>query len=268
MGNGSTGSAPTQGMLWGAEAAQRDKLQAGFVRPLWEAMLQAVGLHAGSRFFDAGCGSGNASQLVIERGCKQVTGLDAAESMIAIARERIPQGKFVVGDLEHLPFSDGEFDTIIACNSVHFTAHPLQTLKELRRVCAPGGKVAVASLGDPKECDASRVNRAALALLSEPPQGNEFTYPFRISDPGVLDGLMKDAGFKLVGDGKIDCPMSFPDVETAWTAQRTVGLHQAIMKVVGEPKLREALTRVFESLRTPDGGVVLKNRFRYIAATP
>lgn len=45
------------------------------------------------RLLDMGCGLGLAAQLAAGRGA-QVAGLDAAETSIAIARERTPEGDF------------------------------------------------------------------------------------------------------------------------------------------------------------------------------
>jgi ubiquinone/menaquinone biosynthesis C-methylase UbiE len=258
-------SSPIQGALWGAEAREREALLAGSIWPLWVAMLDATKTGTGTRFFDAGCGSGGASVIAHERGA-QVTGLDASESMIAISRERIPTGQFHVGDLEALPFPACTFEATVACNSVHFTSTPVAALRELRRVCAPGGLVAVASLGDPDECETSVLNRAALGALPGPAEGTEFIYPFRLAR--ALDDKMMEAGFKLVGSMKVDCPMEFQDLETGWKAMRSVGLHQAVLRVVGEEKLRDIMLKTLDSYRTKTGSVILKNRFRYVLAIP
>jgi cyclopropane fatty-acyl-phospholipid synthase-like methyltransferase len=66
-------------------------------------MLDAAKVGQGRCFFDAGCGGGGASVLAAQRGA-HVSGLDASEAPIAIARERVPHGDFRVGDLEALPY--------------------------------------------------------------------------------------------------------------------------------------------------------------------
>jgi ubiquinone/menaquinone biosynthesis C-methylase UbiE len=49
-----------------------------------------------------------------------VTGLDHSERMLAIARERRPDGRFVTGDALALPFAEGEFERVTAG---HFYGH-------------------------------------------------------------------------------------------------------------------------------------------------
>jgi ubiquinone/menaquinone biosynthesis C-methylase UbiE len=65
--------------------------------------------------------------------------MDASEALIAIARERVPQGDFRVGDLEALPYSKKAFDAIVAALSVQYAADPVVALRELKRICDSSG---------------------------------------------------------------------------------------------------------------------------------
>src|SRR5438093_10274963 len=109
-------------------------------------MLDAAAVGPGTRVLDAGCGAGGASVLAARRGAA-VNGLDAAEALLAIARERVPDGDFRAGDLKALPYADASFDAIIASDVLPYVADPLAALRELRRVCAPRGRVVLAILG-------------------------------------------------------------------------------------------------------------------------
>ncbi len=113
------GSANIQGDLWGREPGDWAELQEVLHAPLWEAMFDATGVAHGSRVLDAGCGGGGASVLAARRGAL-VSGLDASEPLVEVARNRIPEGDFRVGDLETLPFADGSFDAVIAASSVQY----------------------------------------------------------------------------------------------------------------------------------------------------
>src|SRR5688572_5221144 len=95
--------ADVQGQLWGAQARDWADLMEPPDRPLWEAMLESAAVGEGTRFLDVGCGGGGASVLAARRGAK-VAGLDAAEPLINIARERLPEGDFRVGDMEEMPY--------------------------------------------------------------------------------------------------------------------------------------------------------------------
>jgi ubiquinone/menaquinone biosynthesis C-methylase UbiE len=75
-----------------------------------------VGALPPARTLDVACGTGFLTRHL--RG--EVIGLDASESMIAIARERMPGSRFVVGDALSLPFADGAFDRVL---TGHFYDH-------------------------------------------------------------------------------------------------------------------------------------------------
>ena len=91
------GSSELQGKLWGAAARDWAELFEPTSMPIWEAMLDSAEVGQGTRFLDLGCGGGGASVLAAKRGA-QVAGLDAAEALLDIARERLPDGNFRVGD--------------------------------------------------------------------------------------------------------------------------------------------------------------------------
>src|SRR6188508_3277987 len=59
--------------------------------PVGGPLLDVLGEVAGLRVLDAGCGSGYLSRILAERGA-QVTGIDIAARLIALARARDPQG--------------------------------------------------------------------------------------------------------------------------------------------------------------------------------
>lgn len=111
-------------------------LFAGRHRPDWHEergrLEQAVAKLSEVRSLDVACGTGWLTQHL--KG--DVTGLDASDSMIAIAQERIPAASFVVGDALDLPFEDDAFDRIF---TGHFYGHledddRLRFLAEARRV--------------------------------------------------------------------------------------------------------------------------------------
>jgi SAM-dependent methyltransferase len=175
------GSSATQGELWGAAAWDWAELQEPLHKPVWEAMLDAAKVGQGTRFFDAGCGSGGASVLAAQRGAN-VSGLDASEALIAIARERVPDGDFRVGDLEALPYGKNAFDTVIAALSMPYAADPIAALRELKRVCAVGGYVAISTWGLPEHCEQRVVFEAVRNTSPSPPPGSG---PFALSTAGL-----------------------------------------------------------------------------------
>jgi ubiquinone/menaquinone biosynthesis C-methylase UbiE len=257
------GSSTTQGELWGAAARDWTELQEPLHTPVWEAMLDAAKVGHGTRVFDAGCGGGGASVLAAQRGAL-ISGLDASDALIAIARQRIPQADFRVGDLEALPFGEKAFDAVIAALSVQYAANPIAALRELKRVCAPEGYLVISTWGLPEHCEQRVVFKAVRDTLPSPPSGGG---PFALSAAGALENLVEQADWKVVGSSEADCPFEYKDLETHWQAQRSGGPLQAAMRAVGEERLRAAVEQAVQPYRTTTGGVRLENRFRYVTAT-
>lgn len=96
---------------------------------------------------DLGCGDGYGSFLLYEKGYV-VTGMDFSINMIEIARKQARENlSFVQGDLRSLPFQDGQFDAVMAINSVEWTENPLHTLNEIERVVSNDGYICIGILG-------------------------------------------------------------------------------------------------------------------------
>lgn len=256
------GSSKAQGELWGGAARDWAELQEPKHKPLWEAMLTAAKVRQGTRFFDAGCGAGGTSVLAAERGA-HIDGLDASDALLAIARQRVPQGDFRSGDLEALPYGDHGFDTVIASLSVQYAADPVGALRELKRVCATSGCFVISTWGLPEQCEQRVVLNAVRDTLPSPPAGGG---PFALSAAGALEGLVEQAGWKATGSGEVDCPFEYKDLDEHWQAQRSGGPLQAAIRAVGEERLRAAVEQAVEPYRTSTGGVRLENRFRYVTA--
>jgi SAM-dependent methyltransferase len=226
-------------------------------------MLDAAAVGPGTHVLDAGCGAGGASALAVHRGA-YVNGLDVAEALLTIARLRVPDGHFQVGDLAALPYADGTFEAILVADVLPYVADRAAALRELRRVCAPGGRVALAVWGRPEECEQYAIVRALRQLLPTP-LGEE---PFSLSAPGALGALAAQGGLRVVEEGTVVCPAEYPDEETAWQALAAAGPMQAALRVVGAQQLAAVLRAAIAPFRTSSGGVRLVNRFRYLTATP
>jgi SAM-dependent methyltransferase len=215
-------------------------------------------------FLDVGCGGGGASVLAAERKA-QVSGLDAAEGLIAIARERVPNGDFRVGEIERLPFDDEVFDAVFAANSVQYTEDRIQALRELGRVCTLKGRIVAGLFGSPEKVAFGAVFKAVRDTMPEPPPG---AGPFELSAPGTLERLFEAAGLNVLESDEVDCPFTYPDFETFWRAQVAAGPLQGTLRVVSEAKLRSALRDTVEVFRLDNGGLLIQpNVFKYVVAT-
>src|SRR5687767_631457 len=166
MANVTTGSAATQGTLWGQHPHDWAELEERKSAPLGHAVLDALGVGPGTKLLDAGCGAGMFAVEAARRGA-QVTGLDASAPLLEIARGRLPTGRFDTGDLEHLPYGEGEFDVTMAINSVFYCTDMKAAMAELARVTRPGGKVAITAWGKAEDCEMGVVFGTLIGLLPQ-----------------------------------------------------------------------------------------------------
>src|SRR6187551_1766429 len=83
------------------------------LEPVAAHVVAVADIQHGERVLDIAAGTGNAALIAARIGAS-VTGLDAAERLIAVARQRAIEiaadVEFLVGDLQSLPFDDGSFD--------------------------------------------------------------------------------------------------------------------------------------------------------------
>lgn len=103
-------------------------------------------LRSGTTLLDVGCGPGTiTADLAGVVGA--VTALEPTEDALDLARrtaaERgIPGIRFETGDVHALPYADGTFDVVHAHQVLQHVSDPVLALREMGRVCAPGGVVA------------------------------------------------------------------------------------------------------------------------------
>ncbi len=103
----------------------------------------------GMKILDVGCGTGNFTIKLAERGCK-VVGIDISQDMLAIAREKI-KGKdldieFVLGDVYDLKFDDNEFDGVFSMAAFEFIKEAQKAHKEMMRVLKVGGQLLIGTI--------------------------------------------------------------------------------------------------------------------------
>ena len=113
-----------------------------------EAFVNRLNLKPGTKVLDVACGTGNLS-LPAARAGAIVTGVDIAPNLVEQARENAKgEGlniKFDEGDAEALPYEDASFDAVITMFGAMFAPRPELVAAELKRVCRPGGLIAMAN---------------------------------------------------------------------------------------------------------------------------
>ena len=111
-----------------------------------EGFISRINLKPGMKVLDVACGTGNQSIPAARTGA-QVTGLDIAPNLLEQARQRAQaenlKVEFVEGDAEKLPYPAGQFDVVLSMFGAMFAPRPDVVASELKRVCRPGGLIAM-----------------------------------------------------------------------------------------------------------------------------
>ena len=257
------GSASVQGDLWGARADDWAAFQEPQQHALYVDAVRRLGVGGGTRVLDVGCGAGGLAQVAAAAGA-DVTGIDAAASLVAIARERVPEGRFDVGDSQFLPYADDSFDVVTGINSFQYAADPVAALAQARRVARRGGTVHVVVWGREENTELVAVLRALRPLL--PPAPPNAPGPFALSYPGALEALVEQSGLVPADAGYLEATFVFRDEETLLRANRSAGPATLAERTSGEAALTDALRNAFAPFRAADGSYRVETEWRYVTA--
>ncbi|MFI5397829.1 MAG: class I SAM-dependent methyltransferase [Candidatus Binatia bacterium] len=137
------------------EAARYD---AWYDSPLGAACLQselallrrAARALAGKIVLEVGCGSGR-FLLALAAGTADAVGVDRDTAMLDLARRHTPGSTaqrctWMAGDASALPLADGVFDVVFESAVLCFCTDPVAIIREMVRVCRPGGTVLLGEL--------------------------------------------------------------------------------------------------------------------------
>lgn len=210
-----------------------------------------------------GCGPGGAALLAARQGA-QVAGLDASPESVAVARERVPEGDFRVGDMENLPWPNGSFNAVTGLNSFPFAGDPAAALADSRRVLARGGKLGMVVFSPPGDSQQTRIMAAISALAPLPLPGAPG--PFALSAAGVVESRLEAAGLRVVERGEFAVALSFRTAEAACRAFMAGGVGANAIHCSGEERVREAIRKALEGFELGTGDYRIQNRFHFAIA--
>lgn len=251
--------------MWGARARDWSEVQEPLARPLYETVFGRAGMGPWTGLLDVGCGAGLACRIAASRGA-HVTGVDASEELLAVARARLPNADFRQADLEELPFADGSFDLVTSFNALQYAGNPGAALAEAARVLRYRGVVAIATWGVPEGMEAASVVGALRPLLPPPPPGAPG--PFALSDEKALRAFASGAGLTPGEIFDVNLDFAYPDEATAIRGLNSAGVAVRAIEQSGEGAVSEAHAKAIAPFRRPDGSYRFKASFRCLFARP
>jgi ubiquinone/menaquinone biosynthesis C-methylase UbiE len=167
-------------------------------------LLDAATLADGARILDVACGTGvvarNAANRMGKRG--HVVGLDLNAGMLAIART-LPQSsgasiEWKEGNAVALPFPDAAFDVVLCQEGLQFIPDKPAALREMRRVLAPTGHLALSVWRRVSHCPWQRAVADALERHVGTDAAIAVRGAFALGDREELRALIAGAGFRTV----------------------------------------------------------------------
>jgi len=102
-------------------------------------LVAAVVAAQPKRILEVGCGWGELAEWVGRETGADVVAVDLSPRMVELARERGVEAD--IGDVQALPFADGEFDVAIAAWMLYHVPELDRAIAELARVLRPGGRL-------------------------------------------------------------------------------------------------------------------------------
>ena len=186
---------------WAAIAEKFD-LWLPHLAPVGESLLQVLNARPGERILDLGSGTGEPALTLARelRGHVDITGIDSAAPMVAVARDKVAREglqnvRFETMRAEDLEFPDDSFDRALSRFGVMLFDDPLRGTREMRRVLKSGGRFAIAVWSTPETMRTLYWSYQVFGNRLPPELAPPLPKVTSLGGAGVLNELLHLAGF-------------------------------------------------------------------------
>jgi len=122
-------------------------------------LLERLPLKSDSVVLDLNCGTGIVSRAIAPK-VQKVVGTDISRHLTEFAKTKPMENlDYQLAEAAELPFEDSTFDVVFSRFSFNYLMHREEVLNEMRRVCKPGGHIALMERVIPDELDERTISR-------------------------------------------------------------------------------------------------------------
>ena len=247
-------SAQHWGAMWGSRPAQWAVTEEQQT-PVYEEALARAPVGPGHHVLDVGCGTGVFLRMCVDRGAT-ASGIDAADSLLEIARARVPQADVRHGDMQTLPYPDDTFDLVTGFTSFFFADDMVGAIAEARRVARPGAPIVIQVFGRPDHCDLEAI-KAAVAEY----RGEEHRSYWR---PGAAEEIAQQAGLAVTESLLDTFTYRYADETAALDAMGDAGGAALAAGPEREHEVRAAIAAALAHCRQYDGSYRITNEWHVV----
>jgi ubiquinone/menaquinone biosynthesis C-methylase UbiE len=249
-----------QSVMWGNGPYQR---VTETLEDIHERVIDTLAPAPGDRWLDLACGTG----AIAERAAAaraDVTGLDLSPALIETAKERAAEQRldieYMVGDAENLPFEDGSYEKVSSTFGIMFAPDHEAVARELARVTAAGGRLALANWTP--QGGLGKMFKVMAPYQPAPPPSS----PFDWGDESRVRELLGDA-FDLEIEEYVS-PLRMPSAEDYWELFSTsYGPTKTLAESLGDRRedLHRDWIEFFETNYEEDGEIVHTREYLLIS---
>jgi ubiquinone/menaquinone biosynthesis C-methylase UbiE len=250
------------GEAWGHSANDWAYLYEHYALDVMIAIFQRLGVAEGTHLLDVACGSGFAMRHAEAAGAT-TAGIDAAATLIEIARDRNPDSDLRLGSMFEMPWGDETFDAVMSINGIWGGCEA--ALDEAYRVLRPDGMIGLSFWGTGKPNDLRGCFKA-FARHSPEPHFGSMKKLNDIAAPGVAEQMLSDSGFEVLERGARVSVIEWPDAELAWRGVSSIGPAVPALRLTDPAIVKAAVLEAIDHCRDDRGAYRFQNDHHFVIA--
>lgn len=248
------------GDAWGHAAADWACLFEHYAMDVLVAVFDRLGVSPGQRLLDIACGTGLGVRMAGAAGA-DVSAIDAAATMIDIAKDRSPNADIRLGSMFELPWEDETFDAAMSINGIWGGCEA--ALDEAFRVLRPGAPIAISFWGRGTPLHL-RDAFSVFATMSPETAIEGMVRTNNIAKDGVSESMLEASGFGVLEHGTRVSTVEWPDADTTWRALRSTGPAVPALRHSDEDELKAAVLDAVDHCRDRRGIYRFENDHHFV----